>query len=121
VAEPKQLKAINFDLDTARLVEVFGERGRRQAYAQLQRFFVRNGFEHRQWSGYVSIAKRTYLEMYTLIDGLLARHSWLSHCTNHFDVTDFMAQSDALDYIVSKQEDIDISEQQILGFKQESK
>jgi hypothetical protein len=37
--------------------------------------------------------------MYLLIDKLVATHPWLKQCTNSFDVTDFMAESDALDYI----------------------
>jgi virulence-associated protein VapD len=104
MAEQKRFKALNFDLDTHHLIEVFGEAGRRNAYAQIKSFMLRNDFSHRQWSGYVSNNRKTYLEIYAMIDELLIKHPWLARCTNRFDITDFMAQSDALDYIVMTQE-----------------
>jgi virulence-associated protein VapD len=102
MAESRQYKSINFDLSTERLRKVFGEGGRRKAYAQIQRFLTRNGFEHRQWSGYVTTERRLYTDIYVVLDGLKSRCSWLSRCTNRFDVTDFMAESDMLGYIVAE-------------------
>jgi virulence-associated protein VapD len=102
MTEVKRLKSINFDLDTQRLREVFGEGGRKKAYAQIQRFLMHNGFDHRQWSGYVSTEPMIYADIYLIIDVLTTRCPWLMSCTNRFDVTDFMAESDVLDYLVSK-------------------
>jgi virulence-associated protein VapD len=110
MAEARRYKSINFDLDTERLVAEFGEGGRRKAYAQIQSFLTRNGFDHRQWSGYITKKKRVYLDIYVIIDALIARCPWLPRCANRFDITDFMAQSDAMDYIASKLEDIDVLE-----------
>jgi virulence-associated protein VapD len=104
MAVPKRRKSINFDLDTERLRLVFGEAGRRNAYAQVKRFFEARGFEHRQWSGYVSIERMGYDEVYLLMDALLTGCPWMADCANRFDVTDFMAESDVLGYIVSKHE-----------------
>jgi virulence-associated protein VapD len=99
MASPKRYKAINFDLDTHRLIEVFGEQKRRSAYSQIQRFLTTGGFDHKQWSGYLSIKRMSYLEMYGVIDKLILTCPWLPQCINSFDVTDFVAESDALDYI----------------------
>jgi len=81
------------------LEAIFGEGKRRKGYAAIQRFMTRNGFDHRQWSGYVSKEKMTYAEIYLVIDGLLSSCPWISKCTNRFDITDYMAESDAIDYI----------------------
>jgi virulence-associated protein VapD len=102
MAESRQYKSINFDLSTERLREVFGEGGRRKAYAQIQRFLERNGFDHRQWSGYITKERRLYLDIYVIIDALVIHCSWLPGCVNRFDITDFMGQSDAYDYIIEK-------------------
>jgi hypothetical protein len=45
----------------------------------------------------------TYADVYVIIDALVERHSWMSSCTNRFDITNFMAQSDASGYIVKRQ------------------
>ncbi|MDR0875128.1 MAG: hypothetical protein LBN12_02835 [Clostridiales Family XIII bacterium] len=113
----KRYKSINFDLDTKRLEAIFGENKRRRAYAKIQRFMTNHGFRHRQWSGYISKEKLNYAETYIVIDDLLITCPWLSVCTNRFDVTDYVAESDALDYIVAKtvdiEPDIDIKEEDL--------
>ena len=45
-------KAINFDLSTADLKKYF--KNTAEAYNQIKNFMLQNGFEHRQYSGYVS-------------------------------------------------------------------
>jgi virulence-associated protein VapD len=92
-AKRENRKSINFDFDTHRLITVFGEKGKRQAYVRIQRFLEHNGFEHKQWSGYLSQSTMSYLETYALIDRLMMACPWLSDCTNSFDVTDFMSES----------------------------
>ncbi|MDR1184811.1 MAG: hypothetical protein LBK67_08445, partial [Coriobacteriales bacterium] len=93
MATPRRKKAINFDLDTASLRDLFGEKGRRNAYAQIMRFLSAKGFEHRQWSGYVSVDRLSYAETYLVIEELLEKHPWLGVCAKRFDVTDFMTES----------------------------
>jgi virulence-associated protein VapD len=107
MATTKRYKSINFDLDTKRLETIFGKNKRSSGYSALQRFLIKHSFEHRQWSGYISKSKLSYAETYVIIDDLLAACPWLSECTNRFDVTDYMAESDALDYIEAKGVDID--------------
>jgi virulence-associated protein VapD len=67
MAAQKRYKAINFDLDTQSLRQLFGEKGRRKAYAQIQSFFTKNGFEHKQWSGYISLKPMSYGEVYDIV------------------------------------------------------
>lgn len=50
-------KALNFDLDT-RKYEKFTKRPAPTAYGKIRSFLKRNGFEHRQGSGYISNKKR---------------------------------------------------------------
>jgi virulence-associated protein VapD len=114
MAESRQYKSINFDLSTERLREVFGGDGRRKAYAQIQRFLMRNGFDHRQWSGYITKERRLYLDIYVIIDALVLRCSWLPGCVNRFDITDFMAQSDACEYIIEKGAEASAGDQDLL-------
>jgi virulence-associated protein VapD len=99
---PRRYKSINFDLDTHRLETVFGVGKRRKGYAAIKQFLTKNGFAHRQWSGYVSGIRLTYAEIYVVIDNFLDACPWLTKCANRFDVTDYMAESDAMEYILSK-------------------
>ena len=102
MAAQKRYKAINFDLDTHRLIELFGAKKRRKAYSDIKHFLVHNGFVHKQWSGYLSISRMSYAETYIVMDNLVLACPWLSKCVNSFDITDFMAESDALIYITNK-------------------
>jgi virulence-associated protein VapD len=99
MAEYRRFKAINFDLSSERLREVFGEKGRRKAYAQIESFLRKEGYTHRQWSGYISQRPKSNLEVFYCIDGLARQHRWLDHCVNRFDVTNVTGQSDMIDII----------------------
>ncbi|MDR0514020.1 MAG: hypothetical protein LBG81_02495 [Coriobacteriaceae bacterium] len=99
MAQQRHRKAVNFDLDSASLREVFGEAGRRKAYSRIGSFLHKEGFEHRQWSGYVSARPISNAEMYDIIDRLAQSNLWLNQCVNRFDVTNVGSQSDMLDEI----------------------
>jgi virulence-associated protein VapD len=96
MATQKRYKALNFDLDTKKLREVFGEKGRRKAYFQIQSFLAKNGFEHRQWSGYASLKPMSYIEIYDIVGELVDEHEWLIDCVNRFDATNIMSETDML-------------------------
>lgn len=93
-------KAINFDLSTNELKKHFANTA--EAYNQIKRFMLENGFEHRQYSGYVS---HTMLDEYMVsklikkMDGSL---SWLSTCVQRFDVTDIGEQYDLTHLLTDK-------------------
>jgi len=67
MAQQKRYKAVNFDLDTEQLRNVFGEKGRRKAYSQIMSFLTKNGFSHKQWSGYISLKPMSYGEVYDIV------------------------------------------------------
>ena len=99
MAQQKRRKAINFDLNTKKLRERFGEKGRRKAYARIQDFLTKNGFEHRQWSGYASIKPMSYIEVYDNVGELVEKYKWMIDCANRFDATNIMSESDMIDAI----------------------
>jgi virulence-associated protein VapD len=99
MAEQRRRKAINFDLDSAMLRREFGESGRRKAYYRIAQFLKKEGFGHRQWSGYVSDQPRSNAEMYDIIDRLAQDNLWLDKCVNRFDITNVGSESDMRDEI----------------------
>ena len=68
---------------------------------------VRNGFEHRQYSGYVSTERLSYADTYDLISDLKRKCPWIAKCTNKLDITDYMAESDALEFVTGIQDATD--------------
>jgi virulence-associated protein VapD len=99
MAGQRRRKAVNFDLDSARLRGVFGEAGRRKAYRRIGSFLQKEGFGHRQWSGYTSERPISNAEMYDIVDRLARSNPWLNECVNRFDVTNVGSESDMLDEI----------------------
>ena len=99
MASQRRYKALNFDLDSSRLRQIFGEKGRRKAYAQIKSFLTKNGFEHRQWSGYTSQKPMSYAEVYDIVFKMIDQCTWLPNCVNQFDATNVMAETDMLDAI----------------------
>jgi virulence-associated protein VapD len=94
--ERKQYKAINFDLVTKRLNDTFGENKRRKAYTLIRRFLEKNGFEHRQWSGYRSRDTMTYTEVLDVCTRLFFELPWLGDCAGKYDVTNIGKEFDML-------------------------
>ena len=52
-------KAINFDLSTNELENIFGKSNTGKAYSDVRHFMEKNDFEQRQFSGYVSVEPKT--------------------------------------------------------------
>ena len=112
MAQQRRRKALNFDLSSERLRDRFGEKGRRGAYAKIENYLTKNGFEHRQWSGYASAKPMSYIEIYDIVGGLVDECKWLIDCVNRFDATNIMSESDMIDAIRNhekdEQEDYDV-------------
>lgn len=83
-------RAINFDLSTVELKKLFGSTA--EAYNQIKTFMLANGFEHRQYSGYVSKESLSDNKVFSLIKKLSQTLPWLSRCVKEFDVTNITAQ-----------------------------
>lgn len=92
MADKKCHKAVNFDLDTSKLKEHFAHRNK--AYGKIKNFMIKNGFEHRQYSGYKSLKPLDNTDMTVLIYELNNKFDWLKDCINRFDVTDIGEQYD---------------------------
>ena len=85
-------KAINFDLSTAELKKHF--KNTAEAYNQIKNFMLQNGFEHRQYSGYVSKEAMEDDDIALITFNLTRQFRWLSPCTQKFDVTDIGERHD---------------------------
>lgn len=83
-------KAINFDLDTKALQVIFKSKNPfvyMAGYRQIGKFLKKNGFTHRQWSGYVSKEPMTTLSVTKITRQLNRSLPWLRRCVKKFDVT----------------------------------
>ncbi len=57
-------KAVNFDLDTNALKQFYPvPKHWGRVYADIKKFMLKEGFKHRQWSGYVSNGNMTSFQM----------------------------------------------------------
>lgn len=93
-------KAINFDLNTKKLKEHF--KNTAEAYMEIKNFFLKNNFEHRQYSGYISkefISKETITD---IMEDLRDACPWIGDCVKEIDVTDISAQYSLKDIFTSE-------------------
>lgn len=96
-------KQITFDLSQKALERHYprpnfttNPRFYKKAYADIARFMKKNGFEHRQFSVYISKEKLTEAKVISLMDELAFQMPWLIHCVNQIDVTNIGAQHSLL-------------------------
>lgn len=91
-------KAINFDIDTKKYEEYTGKHSP-TAYNEIKRFLKKNGFEHRQGSGYISKASLNDSDIITLITNMTLTFNWLKYCIKEIDVTNIGKQHSLVDMI----------------------
>ena len=91
-------KAINFDIDTKKYEE-YTEKKAPTAYAEVKKFLKKNGFEHRQGSGYVSKNSLDDLRITAIITNMTLTLKWLRFCVKEIDVTNIGKQHSLLDTI----------------------
>ncbi len=82
----KNQKAINFDLDTKKLKEVY-PKNISQAYYEIRFFLESRGFEHRQGSVYVSKEPMSMTSIDDLMEDMGREMPWISSCAKEVDVT----------------------------------
>ena len=85
--EYKRTYAINFDLDTHKLRQFYSNTNPENAYRDITRYMERNGFIHRQWSGYVSKKTMSKSDLFQFTTNLYNHFPWLIHCVNKMDAT----------------------------------
>ena len=80
-------KAINFDLSDVRLRKYYPSKNYKKAWSDIKSYLLDNGFNHRQYSGYISKEPVTmdYVIQHILEMALLFQ--WLRYCVKEFDVT----------------------------------
>jgi len=61
-------KSLNFDLDTNKLKEYYPNKNYTNAYEDIKKFLLKNGFEHRQGSGYISQKEMSTKEVADIMD-----------------------------------------------------
>lgn len=86
MAENKR-RFIAFDLDTNALKQYYNA-DYKKAYNDIGKFFLKNGFKHRQWSGYVSEKPMSDSTVMAIITNLKNTFPWLKMCTRRFDVAE---------------------------------
>ena len=75
-------KALNFDLNDSLLRKYYPSKNYKKGWSDLKKYFINNGFKHRQYSGYVS---KYPISMAEVEMSLLFK--WLKYCVKEFDVT----------------------------------
>jgi cell filamentation protein len=96
-------------LDSAQLrLKLDGETGRKGAYRRIKSYMIKQGFEHRQGSAYMSQRPLSDAEVYDITDQLVRKYPWLSVCTNGYDVTNVGSTHDYI--FVLRQYSVEIAQ-----------
>lgn len=85
--EYRRRRAVNFDLSIDALKKYYSESNPKGAYKDIEKYMERNGFEHRQWSGYRSRKPLSNYELVYLFDKMYKKMPWLDSCAEHMDAT----------------------------------
>lgn len=99
-SENLSCKAVNFDLNVNNLKLYYDKGDYHNAYRDLKNFFEKNGFEHRQGSGYISIKPIKIDKVTLLCRDLTVQFPWISNCVNRFDVTEIGDTFDMTEYLL---------------------
>lgn len=94
----KYIKYINFDLDTKQLLKIFPN-GTREPYALIKKFFEDSGFEHRQYSGYISKEPLSKYRVEKLAEELGEKFTWLNTCMQKIDVSNIMGEASIMEQV----------------------
>lgn len=97
--EPKQYKALYFDIHVQALKDFYPKKNHLGAYKDIKRYLLKHDFTHEQWSGYHSTKKMTDLEIFDLVQEMAVQMPWFSKCINHFAVTNIGTNYNLLDIL----------------------
>jgi virulence-associated protein VapD len=94
MAAKKTRKAINFDLDDNSLKIAYPKKSYKQAWSDIKKFMLANGFTHRQYSGYCSIEPMSHAKVNKVIEDMIIALPWLTKCdvVKEIDVTNIVAE-----------------------------
>ena len=91
-------KALNFDLNTKKYEEYTGKHAP-TAYYAIKKYLKRNGFVHRQGSGYISIDSLNDSKIFAIIHNMSFELEWLGYCVKQIDVTNIGKQHSLIDVV----------------------
>ena len=104
----KKYKAINFDLDTKKLKDIYSKQTKKAyntAYSDIESFMLDNQFTHRQGSGYISNMPLSDADVVSLGLKLKSNFPWLLPCSKKIDLTVIEKQFDLIDVMTGLEED----------------
>ena len=87
VTQPENRQAINFDLSTAELKKNHPFEAGREPYEEIRSFMEKNGFEHRQKSGYISTDPMFTYDAAKVMKAASLKLPWFEKCVEVCDVT----------------------------------
>lgn len=103
IREKSYRKQIAFDLSQQALAQNYPKpagttdpRFFKRAYGDISRFMEHNGFEHRQYSVYVSKESLTGFDVRLLVNDLACEMPWLAQCVEQIDVTNIIKEHSLL-------------------------
>ena len=106
----KQRKQIAFDLDTEALKKYYPANSWNNAYYDIKKFMVGNGFIWIQGSVYVSERTMTSTEVTYILNNLIKKHDWLNVCMRDCRETDIGKQH-VKNHLFDKNDDIKTREE----------
>lgn len=110
--ERKQRKQIDFDLSENLLKEHYPKPEKtinpfyyKKAYKDISQLMKENGWEHRQYSVYVSKEKLSEVDVNVLMDKIAEKMPWLAKCVKELDETNIGTKRHSLvGYLVATTE-----------------
>jgi len=97
-------RAINFDLKVSLLRQHYPRKNFLKAYKDIKSFMLKNGYFHRQWSGYRSIEPLMDSDVMDFVFQIKHEFPWLSKCVSRFDVTNIGNVYDVTPIITSPEQ-----------------
>jgi len=99
-------KSLNFDLDTKKLKEHYSSKNYTEAYNDIKKFLLKNGFEHRQGSGYISKEAMTRIAVTSVIKEINIKYPWLYPCCKTLDYYDVGKEHSGLEILENINKDM---------------
>jgi len=116
--EKKKHRAFNFDLKIKLLKKYYPKKNILGAYRDIKSFMFKNGFSHRQWSGYRTDEKLTDRQVQIIMLQMRKELPWIDKCSTKLDVTNIGKVYDIKNFF--KSWDIEAGDRDIENLFQDS-
>lgn len=81
----KYFRTLNFDLSDDKLKQYYPKKNIKQAWYDIEKYLTSNGFNHRQYSGYLSDEPLYEYNLLNITNKLFTEMPWLIKCATKFD------------------------------------